>query len=169
MKSFTPAIFISQGDEKISSAILKNKALIHAGINENIKYTDNGKPYINNAAISVTHDENVTAVIITPFEPVGIDIEKVKASYPIRVAEGYFNSSEREILNTPEDSYKIWCKKESYVKMTGEGISGIKRFNTLSNDVIFTDLSQNISEITKENFVLIVCSKQRFIPEIIIV
>lgn len=169
MKNFNPTVFITKGDEKISSALLKEKALAYAKIDGIIKYTDNGKPYIKNAGISVTHDENLTAVIITPFEHVGIDIEKVKDTYPERVADRFFTDKERINIKTPSDFYKIWCKKESYVKMTGEGIAGIREFNTFSNRLIFTDLSDKISELTGENFVLIICSKEKFTPEIITV
>lgn len=167
MKKITPTVFIARGNEKEKSEWLKKRALEYFEILTDLKYTDKGKPYLEGTGISVTHDENVTAVILTPSEFVGIDIEKVKENYPVRVSYRFFKPNEQELVKTPEDFYKVWCKKESYVKMTGEGIAGISDADIFSPDVIFTDLSREISENIGEKFVLIVCTKEKIKPEII--
>ncbi len=167
MKKITPTVFIARGNEKEKSAFLKKCALEFFEILDDIKYTDQGKPYLDGAGISVTHDENVTAVILTPSEFVGIDIEKVREEYPVRVSYRFFSDNERQLINSPEDFYKIWCKKESFVKMTGDGIAGLSKADIFSNDVNFTDLSEKVSENLNEKFVLIVCTKEKISPKII--
>ena len=171
MNNFEPTLFISKGDEKQLSALLKKRALEYIGITKDILYTDKGKPYIdgNSAGISVTHDECVTAVLITPFEPIGIDIEKIKETYSARVCDNFFSEQEKNSVVTSKDFYKIWCKKESYVKMTGEGIAGISECNTLFTNVYYTDLSEKISEIFSEDFIFFICSKTPVKPNIIII
>ena len=170
MNYFEPTLFISRGDEKELSAVLKNKALEYTNTEKSISYTDNGKPYIDkNMGISVTHDEGLTAVLITPFEPIGIDIEKVKETYPLRVCDRFFSDEEKQSVVNTEDFYRIWCKKESFVKMTGEGIAGIKEFNSFSTNVYFTDLSKIISKIFNENFILIICSNIPINPKITVI
>ena len=168
MKKITPTVFVSRGNEKETSERLKKTALEFFNITEDIKYTDNGKPYLNDIGISVTHDEHVTAVILTSIKQVGIDIEKERDEYPERVTHRFFNDNERALINTPKDFYKIWCKKESYVKMTGEGIAGLSEADIFLKDILYTDLSEEISKKLGENFILIVCSKEKINPKIII-
>ena len=168
MENFKPILFVTMGDEKKSSEILKKKAL-EITCNSDIRYSEKGKPYLENAGISITHDENVTALLIAPLSPVGIDMEMIKENYPSRVAERFFSDEERRAINCSKDFYRIWCQKESYVKMTGDGIAGICDFNVFSNNVIFTDLSEEISKISGKNFVFFICSSEKIIPEITVI
>lgn len=170
---FTPVIFLSSGNEKEISQKLKIKAL--ESVLENpfeLYFEDNGKPrvkYEKSVGISVSHDSGTVAVLVTPFEPVGIDIEEIKDTYPSRVADRFFCKNEKNMINNSEDFFKIWCKKESFVKMTGEGIAGISNFDSTNTNVVFTDLSEKISNISGKNFAFFICSKKTFIPEIIII
>jgi phosphopantetheinyl transferase len=63
-------------------------------------------------------------------EPVGIDVEVVKP-IDMNIANRFFSEDERErIFSGPEDErgrlglfYDVWTRKESFIKMTGEGLS----------------------------------------------
>ena len=170
---FKPLIFISSGEEKKVSRELKIKALESVLDKPFELYTEqNGKPrvtYEKSVGISVTHDSGYVAVIVVPFEPIGIDMEKIKEEYPIRVKDRFFTKNERALLNSSEDFYKIWCKKESYVKMTGDGIGSISEFDSTKANIIFTDLSEKISVITGKKYSFFICSKMPVDPEIIII
>ena len=172
-KSFTPTLFISVGNEKELSKKLKEMALDAFSISKDSLYTDeNGKPLIKNSSpvgISVTHDENIVAVLIAPFEPLGIDIEKIKNSYSSRIPERFFTKKEQASICSCDDFYKIWCRKESYLKMTGEGIGGISHTDTFSKKIVYTDLSDEISKILNDKFAFMICSHQPVKPKIIVI
>ena len=168
--SFKPTVFISFGEEKKISRDVQNKALISILSNDFELYrNENGKPLVKSdspVGISITHDSGVVAVLVTPFEPVGIDMEEIKEIYPVRVPDRFFSKKERDSIKSSKDFYKIWCKKESFVKMTGKGIAQISDFDSFDTDVIFLDLSHEISEKTGKSFSFFICSKTHFIPEI---
>ncbi len=156
-------IFISRGNESELSERLKKEALERLLGDTNYSlYTDaRGKPYVKCSTpvgISVTHSSGVVAVGVFPFEPVGIDMEKMSDTYPARVADRFFSSSERELIVTPRNFYEVWCRKEAYVKMTGEGLKAISSFDSGHTDVFFTDLSKTVSDVLGEEFVFVVAS-----------
>ncbi len=172
-KSFEPIIFLSFGNEKEISKSLKIKALENVLDGQFELYTEqNGKPrvkYKKSIGISITHDSETVAVIVCPFEPVGIDMEEIKEDYPKRVTDRFFTDNEKKAVKTSEDFYRIWCKKESFVKMTGEGIAAISDFDSLKTDVVFTDLSEKISLAAEKKFAFFICSKEPLNPEIIVI
>lgn len=57
---------------------------------------------------------------------VGCDIEK-NSKAPLEVAEHYFYSTELEYIRSADDKnrafFTLWTLKESYMKMTGKGMS----------------------------------------------
>ena len=57
---------------------------------------------------------------------VGCDIER-NVNAPLEIAEHYFHSTEREYIEAASDPGKafftLWTLKESYMKMTGRGMS----------------------------------------------
>ena len=59
-------------------------------------------------------------------QPVGIDIERIRAYQP-NVARRVCSDAEQKLLEQCEDParlfYRLWTLKESYVKLTGTGIS----------------------------------------------
>ncbi len=86
---------------------------------------ENGKPYLYghpNVHISITHTTTVVAVCISD-HPVGIDAETV-GEIRTRVAERLFTSYEREYIgDDPVRFFRVWTGKESFAKLTGEGIT----------------------------------------------
>ena len=74
--------------------------------------------------LSISHSVNVCAVAVSDI-PVGLDIElTTRNAYRLqKLAERFFSPDEFEYVRAmPEQRfYEIWCKKESYVKYTGEG------------------------------------------------
>lgn len=94
---------------------------------EEIVRGENGKPEIDGFYFNLSHANDYVICAVAD-EPVGCDIEQVKAA-PLRIAERYFTEKENEQLRnavTSEEKsdlfYRMWTIKESYLKMTGEGL-----------------------------------------------
>lgn len=87
---------------------------------------EHGKPMVNGLEFSLSHSSDLVICAVSD-KLVGCDVEKVRKA-PIGVAERYFSCGEQEYLNqfSGEDYdkafFRLWTMKESYVKMTGEGM-----------------------------------------------
>lgn len=102
---------------------------------------ENGKPFAKNAAIqfNISHSADFVACAVSD-TPVGIDIEKIDKNRELPI-DFVCGKNEREyILGADSESeirkrfFEIWTKKEAYSKFTGEGISSLKKVNTLEKD-----------------------------------
>lgn len=100
--------------------LLAVRALLKAvGIHQIIHYND-GKPYLDNGYISISHSANMAAIIYNPDFPVGIDIETV-ASRIRRIASRAF--SETELAAAEDDLEKLtvlWNCKECVFKLAND-------------------------------------------------
>lgn len=108
------------GAGKIIQRILKEY-----GDGENVRTAPNGKPEADGVFFNVSHSGNYVIGVVAD-SPIGCDIEKMKKA-PIVVADHYFTQSEQKYIKAQADQelafWKLWTLKESYVKMTGEGLS----------------------------------------------
>ena len=118
------------------------------------------KPEANlaGAYLSISHSVNVCAVAASDI-PVGLDIELTtrNADRLLKLAERFFSPDEFEYVKAmPEQRfYEIWCKKESYVKYTGEGFR--RKFPGFS---VF-DLKERFSSFEVYGHFGCVCSYER--------
>ena len=112
-RSFGAGIIIEQ--------ILKENGLSE----DHLKYSENGKPVADNLFFNVSHAGDYVVGVSSDCD-VGCDIEKI-IDAPIEIAEHYFNQSEIEYIKSESDKNKafftLWTLKESYMKMTGMGMS----------------------------------------------
>ena len=89
---------------------------------------DHGKEYINdkNIYFNVSHTSGLVCSAVSDSE-VGVDCETLREIDWQALSERYFTEAERAVINgSPEpecEFFRIWTKKESYVKYTGEGLS----------------------------------------------
>ena len=87
---------------------------------------EHGKPMIEGLEFSLAHSGNLVICAVSD-EPVGCDVEEIRKA-PKGVAERYFSESEQAYLSRfsaeeyDKEFFRLWTKKESYVKMTGEGL-----------------------------------------------
>ena len=92
-----------------------------------LKIGKNGKPYLegNPFYISLSHSGDFVAVVLSKF-PVGIDIQKTRRVNS-SIFKLIFNENDNDFYinsrNKSKAFYKIWTFKESYLKMTGEGLT----------------------------------------------
>lgn len=93
---------------------------------EKITCGPEGKPQAENVHFNLSHSGNLVICAVGE-KAVGCDIEKIEKE-PEGVAKHFFHQNEAEYLqkfSEPERSamfFRLWTWKESYVKMTGEGL-----------------------------------------------
>ncbi|MBE7058040.1 MAG: 4'-phosphopantetheinyl transferase superfamily protein [Ruminococcaceae bacterium] len=75
----------------------------------------NGKPYAAYINYNISHSGNIVICAVSD-DSVGCDVELVR-NVKRDVADKYFTENEKKL-----DFFKVWTAKESYLKMTGEGI-----------------------------------------------
>lgn len=142
MMKISPLIFISPIKKKsvIRSGyhdyshkcgiLLLEKGFSHIGkpFSENyIVKAANGKPYLsdNSLYFSISHCDGL-AVCALAETPVGVDCESIRHT-STAVMKRCYSDSETSYVLTSADSDKafsqLWTLKESYVKMTGDGIA----------------------------------------------
>ncbi len=93
-----------------------------------VKYKENGKPYISgrdDIFISISHSDNFIVCAVSD-SPVGIDTEKIRQYNP-KLANKYFTEEDIAYISNSDKAFtEIWTKKEAALKISGEGIKGIK-------------------------------------------
>ena len=108
-----------------------------------IEYGRHGKPCVANGAgvrFNVSHAEDAVVVAIALQREVGIDIEAVSRDVDVEgIAGQAFSPVEIDALTSlPFDArhdvfYRIWVRKEAYVKAHGDGLSRSTRSFSVSS------------------------------------
>ncbi len=124
----------------------------HGNINTKllkIKYTESGKPYVQNENIyfSLAHSGKTLMVAISFNGQVGIDFEHIEKSKDYsKIAKRFFHPAEYEFLelnkekNTADIFTKMWIKKEAIVKCLGSTMfTMMNKINTLDNSIYSVD------------------------------
>jgi 4'-phosphopantetheinyl transferase len=96
------------------------------------RYGEAGKPFISGAPIqfNLSHTQGMLGFAIAKTIVVGIDVEHINpATDYLEIARGFFAPSEVSALAaTPalrqgEAFFRMWTRKEAYLKATGRGIA----------------------------------------------
>lgn len=128
------------------------------GINDfELLFSEKGKPYLkdrNDIFFSISHSKKCCVCVVSD-RVIGVDAEEIKP-FSQRLAEKVCSENElREIEKSPDKAReftKIWTRKESFIKMTGEGFShGLKEADTTSKDFVI---------IEKNGCFISVCEKE---------
>ncbi|MDR0404875.1 MAG: 4'-phosphopantetheinyl transferase superfamily protein [Oscillospiraceae bacterium] len=152
-----------------------NNAEIH------MNYDKLGKPYIENfpnTHFSISHSGNYIIVAFSS-ELVGADIEIIKDFNYNKIANRYFENSEKNYvfgaksIASLKRFYNIWTIKESYTKLQGVGLT--KGFNYFSveksqhstNEFNVYDKNLNKQYLAKsyeldDNYIFSICSENDF-------
>lgn len=114
------------------------------GVSTELKKDARGKPFFEGtpAYISLSHSNGLCLAAISDSN-IGVDIEKLSEDNErlFRIAKRYFTPDEAKYVSAcPERRFfEIWCKKESYIKYTGEGLSrSLSSFCVFDTDVTFS-------------------------------
>ena len=108
-----------------------------------VKRSPLGKPYFegNPLYVSLSHTENKVILVIADF-PVGIDLEKEERALPSekmqhKLGKKHFSPAENaEIARGKISFLEMWVKKEAAVKLTGDGLSGMKSTDTENSNIV---------------------------------
>lgn len=107
------------------------KTLGYENYDEKVALEESGKPYIpgNPIYFSMSHSGTKAMVVISDSE-VGCDIQ-LKKSEDTSLADRFFTETECNEINSSDNHsltfYKMWTLKESFMKLTGKGLSlGLK-------------------------------------------
>ena len=112
--------------QMLTAGLLLRKVLGIYGIDAlAIEKGPNGKPMVEGIHFNLSHTDGLVICAVSDL-PVGCDVEKVRQA-PEGVAERFFHENERAYLATYSDTFdeqffRLWTIKESYIKMTGEGM-----------------------------------------------
>jgi len=117
-----------------------------------------GKPFLrnNNLFFNITHSGNWCAAAFHN-SPIGIDIEEMLLP-PYEIMQDNFSLSEIQYIENalPADKkqafYSIWTLKESYIKMTGKGLS--KNLKSFSFEITNGEIIPNLPGNTREKLTL---------------
>lgn len=111
----------------LASSLLLQKVLQEKGIDYRLVNTNRlGKPEVPGIFFNLSHSENLVVCAVSDRE-VGCDIEKLREA-PRKVSVRFFSPQERGLLASVSGAafddafFRLWTMKESYVKMTGEGL-----------------------------------------------
>ena len=113
--------------QSLGAGLLLNDVLHRHGISAGTLKTDeNGKPTVDGLCFNLSHSGNYVVCAVND-RPVGCDIERIKEA-PKQVEKRAFSPEERAYLKQlsgdayNREFFRIWTKKESYLKMKGFGI-----------------------------------------------
>lgn len=120
---------LQNNKEKILSygaSLLINKYVLD-GDKSQYSVDSNGKPYSNTGLkFSLSHSDNLVILAVSENE-VGCDIQKHSVRNFERMAKFVFHKNEIELLNSAENKddifFKIWTKKEAFLKLIGTGFT----------------------------------------------
>lgn len=125
--------------QSLGAGLLLNRILPRYGSSPaSIRIGAAGKPEVDGIFFNLSHSGNIV-ICGTAEKEVGCDVEKIVEA-PEGVAERFFHPSETAYVNTcvgeerDHRFFQIWTMKESYIKMTGEGMNlAFDRFEVLSD------------------------------------
>lgn len=112
----------SAGAGLLLGYILKEYGLVDA----EIKFGSYGKPEVEGIFFNLSHSKSMVICAVSD-KTVGCDIEQISVA-PEKVADRFFSETEIEYLSKfagqekNKEFYRLWTMKESYMKMTGEGM-----------------------------------------------
>ena len=121
----------------------------------------NGKPYSQDDegfCFSISHSKGHVAVAVCESD-IGIDIEKLRVA-DVRLPNRIFSAAELLFLNGSRNKTKafleVWTRKESIVKFTGSGLSGISKADSFADD-----WRNFVHSIEFDGCIITVCCKAR--------
>ncbi len=137
-----------------------------------IRENEFGKPYFPDLKVkfNISHTNNAVACSVSESE-VGVDVERI-STVREKILKLY-SPREREGIRNAEDFYKLWTLKESALKLTGTGVSDIKKHEfTIKPEIAYISaaLPRNVrhKSFVIDGYVLSVSSSDEIAQPIII-
>ena len=150
-------VFICKTLQNPYDIILKK---LNLAKNTLFSFTPSGKPYLQDYPdfhFNISHSGEFTALALSDSQ-VGVDIEKLR-DINLKIADRYFTDDEKAYVKDNKSFFYIWTRKEAYLKMTGEGLKGLRTCNILDNKKIKTfeteDFTLSVSSTNGKDFKVI--------------
>lgn len=175
-------IYISHAETNVKQnlskcgAELRNSLLAEkAGLdNFEITVSESGKPYIKdnpNVCFNISHSGNIAVCAVMCndlYINIGIDIEIISENVRFKsIANRYFTESELSALAESGDDlcefFTTWTRKESYLKCTGQGLSGGLKSVDTKNPSVFVNGFEYVFETfsvhdsLKNSYIMSIC------------
>ncbi|MFM1602653.1 4'-phosphopantetheinyl transferase superfamily protein [Helcococcus ovis] len=138
--------------------------IINLGNIDNLCKSEKGKPFIKdkNIHFNVSHSGDYV-VLVKNDEEVGVDLEKAVSFNHSKLVYEVFHKDEINIFNKYKNNscfYKIWTRKESFLKWSGIGIeANLKGFSTVGNQKNTYDCKIGTFDF-KDDYFISICSKK---------
>lgn len=104
-----------------------------------IAYGAHGKPYVKDRPeihFNLSHSGDYVLAAFGPVE-IGCDIQQtMQGTRNDRIAARFFTEAEQQALAEGMDFYRIWARKESYIKCTGNGMACDLRSFDVTGDML---------------------------------
>ena len=155
-----------------------------------LMYGPQGKPYFAEGPhFSISHTgrqgEALWALAVSDDGPVGLDLQEMRPAEYVKLAERFFTPQEAEYIKRFTDVpggensactafYRIWCRKEAFVKYTGRGFAetGFDSFSVLNEngepagdiclhgvDAVFKECARDVlPPDLAERYMCVICS-----------
>lgn len=127
-----------------------------------IKRKANNKPYIDDVNISISHSDNMIAVVVSDYN-VGIDCERI-GNISNEVVKYTFSNTEKSCFNTDLSKAKIWTAKEALSKFLNEDFysTPVTKFEIIDDKIVERNHQylQFLMKEIKDNVVTICCNKE---------
>ncbi len=125
---------------------------------------EHGKPYIEGGPeFSVSHSGEYVLCAVSDV-PVGCDVELV-AEQPRGVAKRFFTADEFAECTCAEDFFRIWTRKESFIKATGLGMSlPLTSFSTFGGTVTRDGVDWFIKNYALSGYACALCTRGDCLP-----
>lgn len=162
--------------QSLGAGLLLKYVMERYGISaDTIRLGQNGKPEAEGICFNLSHSEDVVICAVSR-ETVGCDVQHQEKAR-MKVAEHFFCPEEQAYLRQFEGEKldeafcRLWTMKESYIKMTGEGMSlSFRKFVVIPGENIRVTREgklQNcaMKEYTIPGYRVTVCSQDMFFAE----
>ena len=120
-----------------------------------IQRTKNGKPYIKDSKLNfnISHSADaIIAIVGLGYDSLGIDMEVLQNKDREKIIKRFFQKDEIAFINSSEDKnlefYRIWTKKEAYIKKNALNMTYISKINVLK---------EKVYTFTIDNIIISVC------------
>ena len=126
------------GTSGLSHRLLRQAAQLSAPAQTDLTLASgtHGKPYFLHAPqlhFNLSHSGRHWLCAFSG-APVGLDVQQHRACQKQALARRFFSPAEQAFLERTSHApfFDLWCAKESYLKFTGEGLSGLEAVCTVS-------------------------------------
>ena len=99
----------------------------------NLTKNNHGKPYLlladSNLMFNISHSQGYALFAFVKGREIGVDIEKISDKPYLELAERFFSKQEFGLLSDlplnqqKTGFFRLWTRKEAYIKAIGEGLS----------------------------------------------